>query len=57
MQITTRTRGFELSDAMVASATAGAAVSIGVDPPNYNHVIDPLDKDKREALLADLTVH
>ena len=45
---------FELSPEMVAALRAGAALSAGVDHPNYHHEVSPLPDAVREALLADL---
>ena len=45
---------FELSPAMVATAKAGAAVSVGIDHPNYRHAVEPVAPEVRDALVADL---
>jgi hypothetical protein len=45
---------FELTDEMVAKLKGGAALSIGIDHPNYQHRLDPAGDDVRSALLADL---
>jgi hypothetical protein len=45
---------FELSPAMVASAKAGAELALGIDHECYRHMVDPLPRASREALLADL---
>ena len=45
---------FELSPAMVATAKAGAAVSVGIDHPQYRHAVDPVTPEVRDALVADL---
>lgn len=44
---------FEFSDAMVAALRAGAALSIGIDHPNYTHAVESLPAAARAALLAD----
>ncbi|MFM7624936.1 MAG: DUF3501 family protein, partial [Gammaproteobacteria bacterium] len=44
---------FEFSDAMVAALRAGAALSIGIDHPNYTHAVEALPAAARAALLAD----
>jgi hypothetical protein len=45
---------FELAPAMVATAKAGAAVSVGVDHENYRHAVEPVAEPVRTALVADL---
>ena len=45
---------FELTPAMVAAAKAGAAVSVGIDHPNYRHAVEPGAPEVRDALVADL---
>jgi hypothetical protein len=45
---------FELSDAMKAKLKGGAALSIGIDHPNYQHQIAPAPENVRAALVADL---
>jgi hypothetical protein len=45
---------FELTLAMVAAAKGGAAVSVGIDHPNYRHAVEPVAPVIREALVADL---
>lgn len=44
---------FEFTDAMVASLRAGAAITVGIDHPNYAHAIEALPAAARAALLAD----
>lgn len=44
----------ELSAAMVAGLKGGAALSMGIDHPNYRHQISPAADNVRTALLADL---
>jgi len=46
---------FELTDAMAAKLKGGAALSIGIDHPNYRHELAPAAENVRAALLADLT--
>ncbi|MEJ0084728.1 MAG: DUF3501 family protein [Pseudomonadota bacterium] len=45
---------FELTATMVAGLKGGAALSIGIDHPNYQHRLDPASDHVRSALLADL---
>ena len=45
---------FELSTPMAAAVREGAAVSVGIDHPNYNHEVRPLPKSIRDSLAADL---
>ncbi len=45
---------FELSEAMAARLKGGAALSLGVDHPNYRYQISPATDNVRAALLADL---
>ncbi|MEO8063811.1 MAG: DUF3501 family protein [Pseudomonadota bacterium] len=45
---------FELSTDMVAKLKGGAALSIGIDHPNYQHKLDPAGDNVRSALVADL---
>src|SRR5688572_28646628 len=45
---------FELSEAMKAKLKGGAALSIGIDHPNYQHEIAPAPENVRAALVADL---
>jgi len=44
---------FQLSPEMIAAAREGAALSVGVDHPVYEHVTDPVAPDTGAALLAD----
>lgn len=46
---------FELTAAMIAALKAGAALSIGVDHPEYTATLQPVPEQTREALLADLS--
>jgi hypothetical protein len=45
---------FELDATMVAKLKGGAALSIGIDHPNYQHRIEPAGDNVRSALVADL---
>ena len=45
---------FELSDAMVVMLKGGAALSIGIDHPNYRHELRPVAENLRAALVSDL---
>jgi hypothetical protein len=45
---------FELAPAMIAKLKGGAALSIGVDHPNYQHRLEPAGDHVRAALVADL---
>ncbi len=45
---------FELTGAMVAKLKGGAALSIGIDHPNYQHQVSPAPDNVRAALVADL---
>ena len=45
---------FELSDAMSAKLKGGAALSVGIDHPEYQHQISPAPDNVRAALIADL---
>jgi Protein of unknown function (DUF3501) len=45
---------FELSEAMAAKLKGRAALSIGVDHPNYHHELAPAADNVRDALAADL---
>jgi Protein of unknown function (DUF3501) len=45
---------FELSGAMASGLEGGAALSIGIDHPNYQHQIAPVADNVRAALAADL---
>ena len=46
---------FELSGAMAAGLKGGAALSIGIDHPNYQHQISPVPENIRAALASDLS--
>ena len=45
---------FELTGTMVAKLKGGAALSIGIDHPNYQHQLEPAGDNVRSALVADL---
>ena len=45
---------FELTPGMVSALKNGAALSIGVDHPQYSAALDPVADTTRKALLADL---
>lgn len=45
---------FELVPDMVKALKSGAALSAGVDHPNYTHSLDPVPGPLRQTLLADL---
>jgi hypothetical protein len=45
---------FELSEAMAVGLQGGAALSAGVDHPNYLHELEPVPESVRAALAADL---
>lgn len=45
---------FELTPDMANRAKAGAAISLGIDHPNYNHELRPLPDNVRQSLVADL---
>jgi hypothetical protein len=45
---------FELSDAMTAKLKGGAALSAGIDHPEYQHQISPTPDYVRASLIADL---
>src|SRR6186713_1274323 len=44
---------FEMAPAMVAGLKGGAALSLGIDHPNYQHQISPAADNVRAALVAD----
>jgi len=45
---------FELDQAMAAKVKGGAALSVGIDHPNYQHQIEPAPENIRAALATDL---
>ena len=44
----------ELSEPVVAAAKVGAAISVGVDHPEYQHSVDPVSDALRNSLTGDL---
>jgi len=44
---------FEFTDAMCEAAKEGAALSAGVEHPNYTETVDPLPGNIRDSLTAD----
>jgi hypothetical protein len=45
---------FELAPEMIASLKSGAAISVGVDHPQYRHEINPVSAAVQASLKADL---
>jgi hypothetical protein len=45
---------FELTQYMVSALKEGAALSIGIDHPEYKHAIEALSGSMRDSLVADL---
>jgi hypothetical protein len=45
---------FELTPEMAKAVKDGAAISMGIDHPNYQHVVDSVPEDTRKSLAADL---
>jgi hypothetical protein len=45
---------FEIVPAMVGALKGGAALSVGIDHPHYQHQISPAAENVRTALIADL---
>lgn len=45
---------FELTPEMTRRAKAGAALSLGIDHPNYSFEVRPLPEEVRKSLVADL---
>ncbi len=45
---------FELTPSMADALRAGAELSIGIDHPNYRHVVDAVAGAVRDSLIADL---
>ena len=46
---------FELTPDMVRAVKQGAAISMGIDHPAYNHQVDPLPAATRDSLAQDLS--
>ena len=44
---------FELDPAMIANLRAGAGLAVGIDHPQYQHVVDAVSQEARSALAAD----
>jgi hypothetical protein len=45
---------FELTAEMVQAVKAGAAISMGIDHPEYTYAVEPLAQNTRDSLAADL---
>ena len=45
---------FELSEVMASGLEGGAALSVGIDHPNYQHQLSPVADNVRAALVVDL---
>jgi hypothetical protein len=45
---------FEISDSMAARLKSGAALSLGIDHPHYQHDLAPVPANVRDALASDL---
>ena len=45
---------FELTSDMVSDLKQGAALSVGIDHPKYQHAIEALSSSMRDSLVADL---
>ena len=45
---------FELSQEMIRALKEGAALSVGIDHPKYQHTIESLSGSIRDSLIADL---
>ncbi len=45
---------FELTPEMVRDVKAGADIAVGIDHPNYTAVVDPVPREVRDSLAADL---
>jgi hypothetical protein len=45
---------FELTPAMVEAVKSGADISLGIDHDHYRHAVQPLSRESRAALAADL---
>ncbi|MET0069506.1 MAG: DUF3501 family protein [Candidatus Thiodiazotropha sp.] len=45
---------FELTQPMIDALKTGAALSAGIDHPNYDHRVETLDARVRESLIKDL---
>ena len=45
---------FELTPEMATQARSGAQISAGIDHPNYNYAMSPLNQAQRDSLARDL---
>lgn len=45
---------FELTPEMIAAVKQGAAISVGIDHPRYNHAVEPVPQNIRDSLAEDL---
>ena len=45
---------FELTQDMISDLKSGAALSVGIDHPEYQHCIEALSGEMRKSLVADL---
>jgi hypothetical protein len=45
---------FELSQEMVNALKEGETLSVGIDHPEYQHVIEAISGSIRDSLIADL---
>jgi len=45
---------FELTPEMVGAVSGGAALSLGIAHPHCDHTVDPLPREVRDSLAADL---
>ena len=45
---------FELTGKMTADLKQGAALGVGINHPRYDHALEPVTAEIRQALLADL---
>ena len=45
---------FELEPAMIAAVKQGAAISVGIDHPNYTHSVSPVPENYRKVFVNDL---
>jgi hypothetical protein len=45
---------FELGEADAARLKGGAALSVGIDHPEYSHALEPVTENIRASLVSDL---
>jgi hypothetical protein len=45
---------FELTPEMVRAVKQGADIAVGIDHPQYRHSVDPIPRNVRDSLAADL---